>query len=76
MICTVLIHLKRYLCQRMYIFRYSLYIDAVAEVLNTGKGVVLDRSPFSDFVFVEAMYQQGYLSKEGTFSCGAYIDIW
>ena len=47
-----------------YTIKFSLYIDAVAEVLNTGRGVVLDRSPYSDFVFVEAMHQQGYLSSE------------
>lgn len=38
-----------------YTIRYSQYIDALAHVLSTGQGVVLDRSVYSDFVFVEAM---------------------
>lgn len=44
-------------------FRYSQYIDALAHVLSTGQGVVLDRSVYSDYVFTEAMYQSNYISK-------------
>ncbi|KAI8432587.1 hypothetical protein MSG28_013574 [Choristoneura fumiferana] len=47
----------------MYSGRYSQYIDALAHLLNTGQGVVLERSPYSDFVFLEAMYSQKYISK-------------
>ncbi|XP_049879716.1 NADH dehydrogenase [ubiquinone] 1 alpha subcomplex subunit 10, mitochondrial [Pectinophora gossypiella] len=47
----------------MYIARYSQYIDALTHLLNTGQGVVLERSPYSDFVFLEAMYHQKYISK-------------
>ncbi|CAG4939207.1 unnamed protein product [Colias eurytheme] len=47
----------------MYMARYSQYIDAVAHLLNTGQGVVLERSPYSDFVFLEAMFSQKYISK-------------
>ncbi|KPJ04189.1 PREDICTED: NADH dehydrogenase [ubiquinone] 1 alpha subcomplex subunit 10, mitochondrial [Papilio xuthus] len=47
----------------MYTARYSQYIDALAHLLNTGQGVVLERSPYSDFVFLEAMYSQKYISK-------------
>lgn len=47
------------------ILRFSQYIDALAHVFSTGQGVILDRSCFSDFIFVEAMYKQGYLSKPG-----------
>jgi len=46
-----------------YFVKYSLYIDAVAHILNTGQGVVMDRSPFSDFVFAEAMRKCNYLNK-------------
>ncbi|KAJ3646431.1 hypothetical protein Zmor_024019 [Zophobas morio] len=46
-----------------YHTKYSQYIDALAHLLSTGQGIVLDRCCFSDFVFVEAMYKQGYLSK-------------
>lgn len=48
---------------RQYNVRFSQYVDALAHVFSTGQGVVLDRSPYSDFVFVETMYSQGYLSK-------------
>ncbi|XP_055854924.1 NADH dehydrogenase [ubiquinone] 1 alpha subcomplex subunit 10, mitochondrial [Episyrphus balteatus] len=48
---------------RMYMLRYSQYIDALAHILSTGQGVVLDRSVYSDFVFAEAMHKNGYLSK-------------
>ncbi|CAH0760222.1 unnamed protein product [Diatraea saccharalis] len=47
----------------MYIARYNQYIDALAHLLNTGQGVVLERSPYSDFVFLEAMFSQKYISK-------------
>ncbi|XP_041969499.1 NADH dehydrogenase [ubiquinone] 1 alpha subcomplex subunit 10, mitochondrial [Aricia agestis] len=47
----------------MYIARYNQYIDALAHIFNTGQGVVLERSPFSDFIFLEAMFAERYLSK-------------
>lgn len=46
-----------------YVARYSQYIDALTHLLNTGQGVVLERSPYSDFVFLEAMYSQKFISK-------------
>ncbi|CAH0403225.1 unnamed protein product [Chilo suppressalis] len=46
-----------------YIARYGQYIDALAHLFNTGQGVVLERSPYSDFVFLEAMYAQKWISK-------------
>ncbi|XP_055382561.1 NADH dehydrogenase [ubiquinone] 1 alpha subcomplex subunit 10, mitochondrial [Condylostylus longicornis] len=48
---------------RMYMLRYSRYIDALAHVLSTGQGVVIERSPFSDVVFAETLYKHGYISK-------------
>lgn len=45
------------------LYRYSQYIDALAHVFSTGQGVVLDRSCYSDFVFLEAMYNSNYISK-------------
>ncbi|CAH2242980.1 jg13423 [Pararge aegeria aegeria] len=47
----------------MFMARYGQYIDALAHLLNTGQGVVLERSPYSDFVFLEAMFSQKYISK-------------
>lgn len=44
---------------------YSQYIDALAHILSTGQGVVLDRSVYSDFVFLESMFSQGYVSRGG-----------
>lgn len=45
----------------MFRARCSQYIDAMTHLLNTGQGVVLERSPWSDFVFVEAMYKCGFI---------------
>lgn len=44
--------------------RYAYFIDAIAHLLNTGEGVVIERSPFSDFAFIEAMYKCKYVSKQ------------
>ncbi|KAI4463067.1 zinc finger and scan domain-containing [Holotrichia oblita] len=48
---------------QQYAVKYSQYIDALAHILSTGQGVVLDRCVYSDFVFVEAMYSKGYISR-------------
>lgn len=48
---------------RMYIIRYEQYIDALAHLFSTGQGVVLDRSVYSDKVFIESMYECAYISK-------------
>jgi NADH dehydrogenase (ubiquinone) 1 alpha subcomplex subunit 10 len=48
---------------RMYMLRFSAYIDALAHLFSTGQGVVLNRCPYSDYVFVETMYKHGYISK-------------
>lgn len=46
-----------------YKLRYASYIDAIAHLLNTGEGVIIERSPFSDFAFVEAMFKCKFMSK-------------
>ncbi|KRT81217.1 hypothetical protein AMK59_4978, partial [Oryctes borbonicus] len=48
---------------QQYAVKYSQYLDALAHVLSTGQGVILDRCVYSDFVFLEAMYNKGYISK-------------
>lgn len=48
---------------QMYMLRYEQYVDAIIHILSTGQGVVLERSCFSDFVFLETMYKHGYISK-------------
>lgn len=51
----------------MYRLRYSLWVDALAHILSTGQGVVIQRSPWSDMVFVEAMYKNKYISREARY---------
>ncbi|XP_071771724.1 NADH dehydrogenase [ubiquinone] 1 alpha subcomplex subunit 10, mitochondrial [Centroberyx gerrardi] len=48
----------------MYTIRLMQYSDAIEHLITTGQGVILERSPFSDMVFVEAMYKQGYIRRE------------
>ncbi|XP_075967191.1 NADH dehydrogenase [ubiquinone] 1 alpha subcomplex subunit 10, mitochondrial [Anarhichas minor] len=48
----------------MYTMRLLQYADAIEHLLTTGQGVILERSPFSDFVFLEAMFKEGYIRKE------------
>lgn len=51
---------------QMYTARFIQYVDALAHLLSTGQGVVLDRSVYSDFVFLESMACQQYISQGGT----------
>ncbi|XP_057709366.1 NADH dehydrogenase [ubiquinone] 1 alpha subcomplex subunit 10, mitochondrial [Corythoichthys intestinalis] len=48
----------------MYGIRLMQYSDAIEHLLTTGQGVILERSPFSDMVFLDAMFKQGYIRKE------------
>ncbi|KAK7078403.1 Ndufa10p [Halocaridina rubra] len=48
----------------LFRIRLEQYIDALAHVLSTGQGVVLDRSVYSDFVFAETLASCGYLSRK------------
>ncbi|XP_004417501.1 PREDICTED: NADH dehydrogenase [ubiquinone] 1 alpha subcomplex subunit 10, mitochondrial [Odobenus rosmarus divergens] len=48
----------------LYASRLLQYADALEHLLSTGQGVVLERSIFSDFVFLEAMYNQGFIRKQ------------
>ncbi|XP_022708728.1 NADH dehydrogenase [ubiquinone] 1 alpha subcomplex subunit 10, mitochondrial-like [Varroa jacobsoni] len=43
--------------------RIEQYCDAMAHLLNTGQGIVLERSPFSDYVIVKALYKCGYITE-------------
>ncbi|PNF29067.1 NADH dehydrogenase [ubiquinone] 1 alpha subcomplex subunit 10, mitochondrial [Cryptotermes secundus] len=56
-----------------YKLRYSQYIDALAHLMNTGQGVVLERCAYSDFVFMETMHNAGYISKGAR---DVYYDIY
>uniref|UniRef100_A0A4Y7NGN6 NADH dehydrogenase [ubiquinone] 1 alpha subcomplex subunit 10, mitochondrial n=1 Tax=Megafenestra aurita TaxID=2291010 RepID=A0A4Y7NGN6_9CRUS len=46
-----------------YELRYQRYLEALAHILNTGQGVVTDRSPYSDLVYIAAMYETGIVSR-------------
>ncbi|XP_032269085.1 NADH dehydrogenase [ubiquinone] 1 alpha subcomplex subunit 10, mitochondrial [Phoca vitulina] len=48
----------------LYASRLLQFADALEHLLSTGQGVVLERSIFSDFVFLEAMYNQGFIRKQ------------
>ncbi|XP_075385421.1 NADH dehydrogenase [ubiquinone] 1 alpha subcomplex subunit 10, mitochondrial isoform X2 [Tenrec ecaudatus] len=48
----------------LYCNRLLQYTDALEHLLSTGQGVVLERSIYSDFVFLDAMYKQGYIRKQ------------
>ncbi|CDQ86322.1 unnamed protein product [Oncorhynchus mykiss] len=48
----------------MYLMRLLQWSDAMEHLLTTGQGVVLERSPYSDMVFLEAMFKQGYIRKQ------------
>ncbi|KFD57456.1 hypothetical protein M514_01559 [Trichuris suis] len=48
----------------MFVSKMEAYLNALAHLMNTGQGVVLERVVHSDFVFVEAMYAKGFLSED------------
>jgi NADH dehydrogenase (ubiquinone) 1 alpha subcomplex subunit 10 len=50
--------------ERCFVSRFDQYLNALAHILNTGQGVVMERSPFSDFVFTNAMRAKDYIGIE------------
>lgn len=52
-----------------FALRYERYIDALAHILNTGQGVVMDRSPYSDMAYIAAMAEQGIVSRNSKTCC-------
>ncbi|XP_075036539.1 NADH dehydrogenase [ubiquinone] 1 alpha subcomplex subunit 10, mitochondrial [Mixophyes fleayi] len=48
----------------LFSMRMLQYSDALEHLLRTGQGVILERSPYSDYVFLEAMYKNGYIRKQ------------
>lgn len=47
----------------MFCLKFSDYVDALAHLLSTGQGVILERSPYSDIVFVETLYKSNLITK-------------
>merc|ERR1711935_518597 len=43
--------------------RFKEYMDGLAHIFNTGQGVVTERSPFMDFIYWDAAYEQGWLAR-------------
>uniref|UniRef100_A0A0N4ZX08 NADH dehydrogenase [ubiquinone] 1 alpha subcomplex subunit 10, mitochondrial n=1 Tax=Parastrongyloides trichosuri TaxID=131310 RepID=A0A0N4ZX08_PARTI len=50
--------------ERIFNCKFDQYLNALAHILNTGQGVVLERSPYSDFVFANAMRAKNYIGLE------------
>lgn len=49
----------------MYKVRFGQYIDALSHLFNTGQGVVLERCLWSDSVFLDTLYKQGFIKEDG-----------
>ncbi len=46
---------------RMYFLKFLNYLWAIRHVLNTGQGVVLEGSPYSDYIYFNAALNSGYV---------------
>uniref|UniRef100_A0A7E4W7R5 DNK domain-containing protein n=1 Tax=Panagrellus redivivus TaxID=6233 RepID=A0A7E4W7R5_PANRE len=49
---------------RVFVSRFEQYLNACAHILNTGQGVVLERSVYSDFVFANALRSKNFIGNE------------
>jgi len=47
----------------LHMMRYLQYVDILEHLFNTGQGVVTERSPFSDWAYIDAAFNQGWLDK-------------
>jgi len=47
----------------LHMMRYLQYVDILEHLFNTGQGVVTERSPFSDWAYIDAAYNQGWIDK-------------
>eukprot|EP01112_Ceratiomyxa_fruticulosa_P017662 TRINITY_DN554_c0_g1_i2.p1 TRINITY_DN554_c0_g1~~TRINITY_DN554_c0_g1_i2.p1 ORF type:complete len:281 (+),score=53.82 TRINITY_DN554_c0_g1_i2:352-1194(+) len=45
--------------------RFRTFVSAIQHVISNGKGVILDRSVFSDWVFAEKNRRDGNITEEG-----------
>ena len=48
---------------QLHIMRYFQYVDSLCHIFNTGQGIVTERSPFSDWVYFDAAFNQGWIDK-------------
>uniref|UniRef100_A0A915PGL4 NADH dehydrogenase [ubiquinone] 1 alpha subcomplex subunit 10, mitochondrial n=1 Tax=Setaria digitata TaxID=48799 RepID=A0A915PGL4_9BILA len=44
--------------------KFDQYLNAIAHIMNTGQGVVLERSPHTDFIFANACRAKNYIGPE------------
>lgn len=49
---------------QLFNLKFYNHIFAIRHILNTGQGVVMEGSPFSDYAHVEAAYNQGWIDIE------------
>lgn len=47
----------------LFYIRFRKYIEALAHIFNTGQGVVMEKSVYSDYVFVDTAYEMGWLDR-------------
>ena len=47
----------------LHMMRYLQYVDILEHLFNTGQGVVTERSPFSDWAYIDAAFNQGWIDK-------------
>ncbi|CEF65265.1 NADH dehydrogenase [ubiquinone] 1 alpha subcomplex subunit 10, mitochondrial [Strongyloides ratti] len=50
--------------ERIFHCKFDQYLNALAHILNTGQGVVLEHTPHSDFVFINALKAKNYIGIE------------
>jgi len=54
-------------CDRMvlslFYLRFRKYVEALSHIFNTGQGVVMEKSVYSDYVFVDAAYKMGWIDR-------------
>lgn len=49
---------------RLYTLKYRQHLNALRHIMNTGQGVVMEKSCFSWFTIIEAAFNAGYISRE------------
>ena len=48
----------------MYCMKYFHYLEGLTHLFNTGQGVVHERSPYSDFIFVDTLTKLGFCKPD------------
>jgi NADH dehydrogenase (ubiquinone) 1 alpha subcomplex subunit 10 len=48
----------------LYHLKFVKYIQGLRHLFNTGQGIVMEKSPYNNYCYVEAAYRQGWIDKE------------